>query len=277
MPHTEDFITVSGATIRLLRGGRAGRRRWCSCTAPAGIPAGWRSSTSCRGISRSIAPEHPGFGRSDDPPWLDEVGDLAYFYLDFSAGAGARAGASDRHLARRLDRRRAGGAQHGAARQPDPGRRGRHHRRRRADRRHLPHAGRGESAALLRRSRSARRGGSATWRRSIMSLVAKNRATVTRLAYRPRFHNPHLAKWLHRIDVPTLLVWGDKDGLVPPEFGEAYRDADPGLPSRRAGECRPRAVRRAERRVPRRLPRFSPDRSGLIRRERRRRSPGGGG
>jgi pimeloyl-ACP methyl ester carboxylesterase len=56
-----------------------------------------------------------------------------------------------------------------------------------------------------------------------MNLVAKNRATVMRLAYRPRFHNPDLAKWLHRIDVPTLLLWGDKDALVPPAFGEAYR------------------------------------------------------
>jgi len=61
-----------------------------------------------------------------------------------------------------------------------------------------------------------------------MTLAAKNRATVTRLAYRPRFHNPNLAKWLHRIAVPTLLVWGDKDGLVPPKFGEAYRDLIPG-------------------------------------------------
>jgi pimeloyl-ACP methyl ester carboxylesterase len=61
-----------------------------------------------------------------------------------------------------------------------------------------------------------------------MNLVAKNRQTVTRLAYRPRFHNPQLAKWLHRITVPTLLLYGDKDGLVPPRFGEAYRAAIPG-------------------------------------------------
>ena len=58
-----------------------------------------------------------------------------------------------------------------------------------------------------------------------MAIVAKNRLTVSRLAYRPRFYNPGLAKWLHRITVPTLLVYGDKDGLVPPEFGESYRDA----------------------------------------------------
>lgn len=51
----------------------------------------------------------------------------------------------------------------------------------------------------------------------------RNRATVVRLAY-PHFVNPELAKWLHRVDVPTLLIWGENDGLVPPRFGEAYRD-----------------------------------------------------
>ena len=59
-------------------------------------------------------------------------------------------------------------------------------------------------------------------------IIAKSRATVMRLAYRPRFHNPGLAKWLHRIDVPTLLVWGAEDGLVPPRFGEVYQALIPG-------------------------------------------------
>ncbi len=30
-----------------------------------------------------IVPEHPGFGESDTPRWLDTVADLANFYLDF--------------------------------------------------------------------------------------------------------------------------------------------------------------------------------------------------
>src|SRR5690349_12600756 len=30
-----------------------------------------------------IVPEHPGFGRSETPEWLDTIGDLAFFYLDF--------------------------------------------------------------------------------------------------------------------------------------------------------------------------------------------------
>ena len=32
---------------------------------------------------RVLAPEHPGFGRSQIPDWMMGIGDLAYFYLDF--------------------------------------------------------------------------------------------------------------------------------------------------------------------------------------------------
>ena len=29
-------------------------------------------------------------------------------------------------------------------------------------------------------------------------------------------HNPRLKRWLHRIDLPTLLLWGEQDGIVTP-------------------------------------------------------------
>jgi pimeloyl-ACP methyl ester carboxylesterase len=62
--------------------------------------------------------------------------------------------------------------------------------------------------------------------RADVRIMAKNRSTVVRLGY-PRFLNRDLAKWLHRIDVPTLLLWGENDGLVPPKFGRAYRELIP--------------------------------------------------
>src|SRR5215469_2112386 len=30
-----------------------------------------------------LLPEHPGFGLSDDPPWIRNVADMAMYYLDF--------------------------------------------------------------------------------------------------------------------------------------------------------------------------------------------------
>ena len=40
---------------------------------------------------------------------------------------------------------------------------------------------------------------------------------------RPRGYDPHLHKWLHRIDVPTLLVWGANDRMFPPDYAHAYQ------------------------------------------------------
>ena len=36
-------------------------------------------------------------------------------------------------------------------------------------------------------------------------------------------YDPKLSKRLHRIAVPTLIIWGDKDRMVPPEYGEMFR------------------------------------------------------
>ena len=56
----------------------------------------------------------------------------------------------------------------------------------------------------------------------------KNALAIAKLGWQPRFYNPHLAKWLHRIDVPTLICWGDSDKLVPAGYGPAFRDLIPG-------------------------------------------------
>ena len=45
--------------------------------------------------------------------------------------------------------------------------------------------------------------------------MLQNRTALARLAWNPRMHNPQLPYWLHRIDVPTLLVWGEDDQVVP--------------------------------------------------------------
>ena len=41
-------------------------------------------------------------------------------------------------------------------------------------------------------------------------------------------HNPKLPYRLHRIDIPTLLIWGEGDRVVTPSYGEAFRDMIPG-------------------------------------------------
>ncbi len=62
------------------------------------------------------------------------------------------------------------------------------------------------------------------------SMVAQARArtTVARLAWNPYFHNPKLPGRLSRISVPTLIVWGANDGVIPLEHGKRYQELIPG-------------------------------------------------
>jgi pimeloyl-ACP methyl ester carboxylesterase len=52
------------------------------------------------------------------------------------------------------------------------------------------------------------------------------RAETARLAWVPYMHNPSLPHLLGVIDkLPTLIVWGREDGVVPLSAGEAYKKA----------------------------------------------------
>ena len=56
----------------------------------------------------------------------------------------------------------------------------------------------------------------------------KNRSSFARLAWEPRLHDPHLPKWLHRIDVPTQIVWGAHDNILSADHAEAIAGMIPG-------------------------------------------------
>ena len=58
--------------------------------------------------------------------------------------------------------------------------------------------------------------------------MAQNRVAAARLAWQPRFFNPHLRKWLHRVTVPTRIVWGDRDGIIPPDYAAEFASLIPG-------------------------------------------------
>jgi pimeloyl-ACP methyl ester carboxylesterase len=56
-----------------------------------------------------------------------------------------------------------------------------------------------------------------------IDISLKNRHTTARLAWEPRLHDPHLSKWLHRIDVPVQIIWGEHDRILPVKLVETYR------------------------------------------------------
>jgi len=65
-------------------------------------------------------------------------------------------------------------------------------------------------------------------RPELEDVAFKNRMTTAKLVWQPRSHDPHLQKWLHRIDIPTLLIWGEHDRLFPKDYAFAYQQMIPG-------------------------------------------------
>lgn len=56
-----------------------------------------------------------------------------------------------------------------------------------------------------------------------LEIMVKNRVAAARYAWQPRFYNPDLSKWLHRIDIPTLILWGDRDKIFPAEYATEFK------------------------------------------------------
>ncbi len=58
--------------------------------------------------------------------------------------------------------------------------------------------------------------------------LARNWDSLCLYAWTPHMYNPRLKPWLRRIDVPTLVLWGESDQIVSPDYGRAYAQAIPG-------------------------------------------------
>jgi len=219
---TTSVLAVRGNRIRLMRGGAGQPLVILHGASGAQWPPFMGQLAQKFDV---IAPEHPGFGESDTPDWLDTVHDLAYFYLDvfaelklkdvnlvgLSLGGWVAAEIAVRSTARlaSLTLVGAAGLHLPGVAQLDPFLR--------SDEQRLRDFFFDQKKADDIVARALRP--------ELEDVTLKNRTTVARLAWQPRGHDPHLAKWLHRIDVPTLLIWGDHDRAFPKEFALAYQKA----------------------------------------------------
>lgn len=233
--HTSEMMEISGCRIEVMRGGAGDALLFLH---GAGGASEWMPFMD-RLAERFdvIVPSHPGFGRSDTPEWLDNMQDLAYFYLDFLEAldlhgvhlvGNSLGGWLACEIAVRTTERiktltlvSPGGIHLKGVPKGDiflwgPEERVRNtfHDRKLAE-------------ARLAREPSEEEG----------DIALKNTFATAKLAWHPRFYNPDLHKWLHRIDVPTMLVWGDSDKVFPPAYGEAFRDLIPGSKLRIVPEC----------------------------------------
>jgi pimeloyl-ACP methyl ester carboxylesterase len=171
-----------------------------------------------------IAPVHPGFAGSVAPSHFDSMEDLVYLYLDlldaldlrdvvlmgFDMGGWAAAEIAVRNTGRlaRLVLVDAVGVKPGDRDTRDI-----------ADIFGLPGA---EVVNLLFHD-AAKRPDPAGMREQEIEHLAANRIAHAMYTWTPYMHNPKLRYRLHRVDVPTLLVWGASDGMVSTSYAEAYR------------------------------------------------------
>src|SRR5918996_6053831 len=78
---TASKVSVRGCNIGMMRGGAGRPLLFLHGGSGAGQWLPFMADLAVR--HDVIVPEHPGFGSSDTPDWLDNVADLSRFYLDF--------------------------------------------------------------------------------------------------------------------------------------------------------------------------------------------------
>jgi len=218
--HSETFMTVRGCKVRLMRGGAGAPLVFLHGGGGAGP---WQPFMAALAESFDvIVPEHPGFGDSETPDWLDNIHDMAYFYLEVlraldlakvhlvghSIGGWIAAELAVRSTARlaSLTLVAAAGLRVNGVAAVDPFLLPDDERIRAMV--HDP----GLADRLVERALAPEN----------LDANFKNRAAVARLSWQPRGHDPHLPKWLHLIEAPTLLVWGEHDRMFPEAVGREY-------------------------------------------------------
>jgi pimeloyl-ACP methyl ester carboxylesterase len=174
-----------------------------------------------------IVPEHPGFGASDDPPLIRSVSDMAMFYLDFletlklrglhivghSLGGwiAAEILICDRSRAKSLTLISSAGIRVEGVPSGDLFIWNREELLRNV----FYNQAYADIALSLQPTEQQ------------LDTMLKNRFTATKLGWQPRWYNPDLEKWLHRVTLPALILWGDEDKIMPPEYAGLWRERLP--------------------------------------------------
>jgi pimeloyl-ACP methyl ester carboxylesterase len=189
---------------------------------------------------RVLAPTHPGFGRSELPKGFDKVDDLAYFYLDLLdqldlsdvVVAGVSFGG---WIAAEIAIKSTARISHLVLANPVGIKVGGREQRDIAD---IWSLTQDELLALAYCDPAAGKRDYKGMPEADVKAVARNIEATARYAWSPYMHDPKLKRRLHRIRIPTLLLWGTHDRVLSEPYGRAYCDAIPGArfePVERAG------------------------------------------
>jgi pimeloyl-ACP methyl ester carboxylesterase len=213
MSFRQSFVEIDGCRINLRRGGTGAPLLYLH--GASGAPVIMPFMEKLAGRFDVLVPEHPGYGLSDEPGWLENIHDIAYFYLDFLRQLNLRdvvvvgssmGGWIALEMAVRDTSRIKSLALVAPAGISAPGIQP-------ADVFLMPPEEVIRNLFFDQKLAAARLAEPVT--PESIDLGLKNRHTTARLAWEPRLHDPFLPKWLHRINVPVKIVWGAEDRILP--------------------------------------------------------------
>jgi pimeloyl-ACP methyl ester carboxylesterase len=180
--------------------------------------------------ARVLAPSHPGFGASDQPRAFTTVDDLAYFYLDLMDQldltdvlvAGVSFGG---WIAAEIAIKSSERISHLVLANPLGIKVGARDIRDLVDIFAITETDFNKLAYFD--PASAERDYKALPEEDVRT-IARNREATARYGWSPYLHDPKLKQRLHRIKVPTLILWGAADRIASESYGRAYCAAIPG-------------------------------------------------
>ena len=235
---TEAMVEVARTQLYLLKGG-TGR--------PLLILHGVEGHEGWLGFHEALAeqatvyaPAHPGFGQTERPTWMESIAHQAVFYHWFLQEAGlqgvdlvgvgmggwiaAQMAVMCQAQLRHLVLVGAAGVRPTQGEVADifiiPWRE--MVERSLYDAPHCAEAERIYTAAPLQEFGGAREAG---------------RSMAMRMCYRPYMYDPALLPTLGKIRLPTLVVWGGQDHIIPIDCGHLYQQAIPGARLRVIDRC----------------------------------------
>ena len=218
MTFTDGYVEVDGCKTHLQRGGRGEPLLFLHGANGAPVVLPFMEKLARR--FDVLVPEHPGYGKSDEPEWLENIHDIAYFYLDFlkqlnlkkvTVVGSSMGGWIAMEMAVRDTARLKSLVLSSPAGIAAPGVRA-------ADVFLMAQEDLIKNLFFDEKLAQARLA-----QPEDIDISLKDRHTTARLAWEPRLHDPYLPKWLHRIDVPVKIVWGRQDRILPVAFADVYR------------------------------------------------------
>jgi pimeloyl-ACP methyl ester carboxylesterase len=221
------MVTVAGTSLELVERGAGRPLLFLHAGEGLAPERPWLDLLAAR--YRVIAPWHPGWGNSPQIDGIGVVDDLAYLYLDLAAQLGLEdavlvgADFGGWIAAEMMVRSTARFSQLVLAAPLGVKFTGR-------DKRDIADIHAMTREEYLRHAWADPARGEVDFAQlsdSELAGIVRAREAFALYGWKPYMHNPRLKRWLHRIDRPTLLLWGAADGIVTPAYGENWRQALP--------------------------------------------------